>query len=234
MGGTPWQERHGPFAKATTDGPRVNEPHRTNIFIVPKESATVSRTAQATIPHDEARTGRRHSWRLLHISRRQWAHPPADRYPPHKRRRKPSVVCARSLKSVTCKPPAACRPERALAEQIGVSRRAIRHALDMLEAEGRITRQQGRGTLICGARTEALDLSNRLATLADPARYARGSHGNRAGVARLAALRATQGDFDKLFEAADASRVAKDADFHTKRQTPRFTVASQSPRVIHC
>src|SRR5688572_27234404 len=43
-------------------------------------------------------------------------------------------------------------PERALAEELGVSRRAIRHALGALEAEGRIIRQQGRGTFITDAR----------------------------------------------------------------------------------
>lgn len=56
-------------------------------------------------------------------------------------------------------------PERVLAGQIGVSRRAVRHALDQLEAEGRITRQQGRGTLICDARAGTLDLSEQLAKL---------------------------------------------------------------------
>ena len=126
-------------------------------------------------------------------------------------------------------------PERALAEQIGVSRRAIRHALDMLEAEGRITRQQGRGTLICGARTEALDLSNRLATLTNPVDTLEARMAIEPVLARLAALRATQGDFDKLFEAADASRVAKDPISYEKADAAfhrRIAIATRNPLLV--
>lgn len=39
-------------------------------------------------------------------------------------------------------------PERTLAEELGVGRRSLRRALDILEQEGRITRHQGRGTFI--------------------------------------------------------------------------------------
>jgi GntR family uxuAB operon transcriptional repressor len=38
--------------------------------------------------------------------------------------------------------------ERQLASNLGVSRTAIRHALEILEAEGRVTRQVGRGTFV--------------------------------------------------------------------------------------
>src|SRR3546814_10347691 len=38
--------------------------------------------------------------------------------------------------------------ERELAEQIGVGRRAVRRALAVLEAEGRIWRRQGAGTFL--------------------------------------------------------------------------------------
>ena len=39
-------------------------------------------------------------------------------------------------------------PERALASQIGIGRRALRRALEVLEAEGRIWRHQGKGTFV--------------------------------------------------------------------------------------
>jgi DNA-binding FadR family transcriptional regulator len=39
-------------------------------------------------------------------------------------------------------------PERHLADELGVGRRSLRRALDILEQEGRITREQGRGTFV--------------------------------------------------------------------------------------
>src|SRR6202012_2996242 len=39
-------------------------------------------------------------------------------------------------------------PERTLASALGVGRRSVRRALDMLEQEGRIHRHQGRGTVM--------------------------------------------------------------------------------------
>src|SRR5262249_60691985 len=39
-------------------------------------------------------------------------------------------------------------PERALASELGVGRRSLRRALDILEQEGRIQRHQGRGTFV--------------------------------------------------------------------------------------
>ena len=39
-------------------------------------------------------------------------------------------------------------PERELAARIGIGRRALRRALEVLEAEGRIWRHQGKGTFL--------------------------------------------------------------------------------------
>ena len=126
-------------------------------------------------------------------------------------------------------------PERVLAEQMGISRRAVRHALDMLEAEGRITRQQGRGTLICDARESAIDLSTELAKLTNPVDTLEARMAIEPTLARLAALRGTQADFDKLFESAEASRLAKDpvsyenadAAFHR-----RIAAAARNPVLV--
>ena len=49
-------------------------------------------------------------------------------------------------------PRPALPPESVLAEQMGVSRNAIREALDLLRAEGLITRVQGAGTFVTGAK----------------------------------------------------------------------------------
>ena len=49
-------------------------------------------------------------------------------------------------------------PERVLAEELGVGRRSLRRALDVLEQEGRISRHQGRGTFVNnGLNGEALE-----------------------------------------------------------------------------
>lgn len=42
-------------------------------------------------------------------------------------------------------------PERVLSNDLGVGRRSLRRALDILEQEGRIIRHQGRGTFVHGA-----------------------------------------------------------------------------------
>src|SRR5690348_7435346 len=41
-------------------------------------------------------------------------------------------------------------PERTLANEMGVGRRSLRRALEILEQEGQITRHQGRGTFVQG------------------------------------------------------------------------------------
>ncbi|OYY07395.1 MAG: hypothetical protein B7Y70_14855 [Rhizobiales bacterium 35-68-8] len=126
-------------------------------------------------------------------------------------------------------------PERTLAEQFGVSRRAVRYALDLLEAEGRITRQQGRGTLICDARAGTLDLSTQLAKLTNPVDTLEARMAIEPQLARFAALRATQADFDKLFEAAEASRIATDPISYEKADAAfhrRIAAASRNPLLI--
>jgi DNA-binding FadR family transcriptional regulator len=126
-------------------------------------------------------------------------------------------------------------PERVLADEIGVSRRTVRHVLDQLEAEGRITRQQGRGTLICGARAGALDLGAQLATLTNPVDTIEARMAIEPALARLAALRATRADFDKLFEAAHASSIAPDPISYEKADAAfhrRIAVAARNPLLI--
>src|SRR5262245_6685577 len=53
-------------------------------------------------------------------------------------------------------------PERTLADSLGVSRRVLRQALGMLEAEGRISRQHGRGTFATDARHASQNLVREL------------------------------------------------------------------------
>src|SRR5260221_12797676 len=51
-------------------------------------------------------------------------------------------------------------PERVLATELGVGRRSLRRALDILEQEGQISRRQGRGTFINGARESEVERSD--------------------------------------------------------------------------
>jgi DNA-binding FadR family transcriptional regulator len=114
--------------------------------------------------------------------------------------------------------------ERLLAAELGVSRRSLRHALDILEAEGRITRHQGRGTFVTDARLGTESLVRELAKLNNPVDTLEARLAIEPPQARLAALRATPGDIDKLFEAAEASR---DAAFHR-----RVAAAARNPLLI--
>ncbi len=125
-------------------------------------------------------------------------------------------------------------PERELAERMGMSRRAIRTALDALEAEGSITRQQGRGTLICERRTNP-DLGAQLASLTNPVDALEARLAIEPALARLAALRGTQADFDKLFEAADASRTSKEPIVYEKADAAfhrRIAMAARNPVLL--
>jgi DNA-binding FadR family transcriptional regulator len=127
-------------------------------------------------------------------------------------------------------------PERILAEEIGVSRRAVRHALDLLEAEGRVRRHQGRGTFVCDARGGgAPDLGRELAKLTNPVDTLEARMTIEPSLARFAALRATSADFDKLFEAAEASRTASDPEDYERADAAfhrRIAVASRNPLLI--
>lgn len=125
--------------------------------------------------------------------------------------------------------------ERELTELIGVSRRSLRRALDTLEAEGRVTRQQGRGTFVADARASTNDLVRELAKVTNPVDTLEVRLSIEPPQARLAALRATRCDIDKLFELAEASRTASspatyekaDAEFHR-----RIAIAARNPLSI--
>jgi DNA-binding FadR family transcriptional regulator len=125
--------------------------------------------------------------------------------------------------------------ERFLAAELGVSRRSLRHALDVLEAEGRITRHQGRGTFVTDARLGTQSLVRELAKLNNPVDTLEARLAIEPPQARLAALRATPGDIDKLFEAAEASRKARDPVSYEKADAAfhrRVAAAARNPLLI--
>jgi len=126
-------------------------------------------------------------------------------------------------------------PERTLASELGVGRRSLRRALDVLEQEGRIRRHQGRGTFIDarnGASDAAVATMNEV--LRGPAAAARSAapenildYTNTLEVievrlatepvmARLAALRASQSEIKRLQVLAAKTRAASDSETYER------------------
>jgi DNA-binding FadR family transcriptional regulator len=119
-------------------------------------------------------------------------------------------------------------PERTLASELGVGRRSVRRALDVLEQEGRIHRHQGRGTFIDiragatlpvpGAAASAharLSLGAALESVLDytnPLEVIEVRLATEPAMARLAALRASQSEIKRLTSLAAKTRTANDAD----------------------
>lgn len=105
-------------------------------------------------------------------------------------------------------------PERVLAGELGVGRRSLRRALEILESEGRISRQQGRGTFVQmprlaeAAGSEALDS---ILEHTNPQEVVELRLSIEPVVARLAALRASPCDIKKLQRLAGETRTAADA-----------------------
>ena len=102
--------------------------------------------------------------------------------------------------------------ERELAEQIGVGRRAVRRALEVLEAEGRIWRRQGAGTFI-GTAPDRPDVDVRdLAQQTNILEVMEVRLRIEPVLAQLAALRATPQEVAKLREANNKLVEAADSD----------------------
>jgi len=128
-------------------------------------------------------------------------------------------------------------PERALAAELGVGRRSLRRALDVLEQEGRIHRHQGRGTFIDPRRPAAdvlipaprsdergttrlnLSLSAALDNVLDhtnPLEVIEVRLATEPVMARLAALRASQSEIKRLQTLAAKTRTASDAETYER------------------
>jgi DNA-binding FadR family transcriptional regulator len=102
--------------------------------------------------------------------------------------------------------------ERSLSAQLGVGRRTLRRALEVLEAEGHIWRHQGKGTFL-GPRplrgeVSLLELSSRT----NPLEVMEARLEIEPGLARLAALRASNGDLRRLKHLAEKTESIADGD----------------------
>lgn len=102
--------------------------------------------------------------------------------------------------------------ERALSEMFGVSRRAIRRALEVLEAEGRISRRQGSGTY-AGQRAEGL--SRHLGAIVAGTNFLEIMEVRlriEPQLAQLAAVRAKPADIERMYELTKKIVASEDAD----------------------
>ncbi|HEY4163103.1 MAG TPA: FCD domain-containing protein [Dongiaceae bacterium] len=129
-------------------------------------------------------------------------------------------------------------PERSLASELGVGRRSLRRALDVLEQEGQISRHQGRGTFVndggsnghvegngggaatkrSGAPAKADESSETVPNIAfqhildhtNPLEVIEVRLAIEPVMARLAAFRASQAEINRLQSLAEETRAAPD------------------------
>lgn len=102
--------------------------------------------------------------------------------------------------------------ERLLAAQIGIGRRALRRALEVLEAEGRIWRHQGKGTFLGPRPPEPQANLEELSKRTNPLEVMDARLEIEPALARLAALRASNGDIERLMHLSDKTASTSDAD----------------------
>lgn len=103
-------------------------------------------------------------------------------------------------------------PERELARLIGVGRRALRRALEVLEAEGRIWRQQGKGTFVGRRPSSTASLFTGMAERTNPAEVMEVREEIEPALAALAAVRGSSEDFAALEHLAARVAAAADSD----------------------
>jgi DNA-binding FadR family transcriptional regulator len=102
--------------------------------------------------------------------------------------------------------------ERDLAACLTVGRRAVRRAMEVLEAEGTVWRRQGKGTFIGNRPAPARHDLNALLGRTSPVEVMETRLLLEPGLARLAALRATREDIEALERLARKTATAEDDD----------------------
>lgn len=102
--------------------------------------------------------------------------------------------------------------ERELSQRFGISRRAVRRALDALETEGLVWRRQGKGTFAGQPPDPNGSLAAKIAPEADPISVMEARMALEPEMAALAARRATAEDVARMRELADRTSKTTDAD----------------------
>jgi DNA-binding FadR family transcriptional regulator len=102
-------------------------------------------------------------------------------------------------------------PERELAGQLGVGRRALREALSSLEEEGLIWRRQGHGTFVSTHPLIGEPEIGRLAHNTNPIEIVEARLSIEPMLVRRSAMRVSRAEIDVMQRLADSARAAKDA-----------------------
>lgn len=113
-------------------------------------------------------------------------------------------------------------PERELMEVLGIGRRALRHALDVMESEGAIVRRQGHGTFLRGANSAGTSTSS-VAVRTSPAEILEVRRGLEPLLAQLAALRATPIMIERMKQLAERGKKSKTGREYEKWDTQLHT-----------
>lgn len=141
-------------------------------------------------------------------------------------------------------------PERTLANEMGVGRRSLRRALEILEQEGQITRHQGRGTFVqdktapaaapVALRTRDGDLGaasamsaipfDRILEFTNPLEVIEVRLAVEPVIARLAALRASQADIRRLQGLVVETREATDPAVYEKADEKFHRAVAEAAR----
>jgi DNA-binding FadR family transcriptional regulator len=139
-------------------------------------------------------------------------------------------------------------PERTLANEMGVGRRSLRRALEILEQEGQITRHQGRGTFVQDKTAPATapvalrprdgDLAtamsaipfDRILEFTNPLEVIEVRLAVEPVIARLAALRASQADIRRLQLLVAETREATDPAVYEKADEKFHRAVAEAAR----
>jgi DNA-binding FadR family transcriptional regulator len=142
-------------------------------------------------------------------------------------------------------------PERTLANEMGVGRRSLRRALEILEQEGQITRHQGRGTFVQGksapvvaaptamrAREGEISIAaaiaaipfDRILEFTNPLEVIEVRLAVEPVIARLAALRASQADIRRLQGLVAETKEATDPALYERADEKFHRAVAEAAR----
>ncbi len=103
-------------------------------------------------------------------------------------------------------------PERDLATELGIGRRAVRRALEVLETEGLIWRRQGKGTFVGAPPNDNVDMVSALVDRTNPQEVLEARMQLEPALAGLAAMRAVQQDVRNMRDLCERIARADDDD----------------------